>query len=670
MKKTRILLIGALIIVVAGILLAGCSKKDKISSIELKGNSPDTPIETQIGRFDYEDYVLLVNYESGTVEELALTEDMVSELDQLKFYQAGEHVITVSYGGKTCEFKISVKRDVFGELKFPENNVFTYDGTEHTVEIEGELPSNATVSYIGGNTFINAGEYNVTAVIACNGYVTKKVSTTVTIEKAKYDVGNIKFEPKEFVYDGKEHSVEISGELPAGVSAPVYYINGNNVSGVTDADEYVVTAVFPNTDSNYESIPNMVTTLKIHPAEYDLGKIDLVYKNEDGSALYGPWKVYDGSSVVIDIENGAEIKKKVSVSYTITDEDGNEISRSQTKTNIINAGDYTIKLDFVLLDSKNYKPIAPMEFNFTVNKAKYDTTRLKLLPEIVEYDGNSHSLRLVVPTNWDTTNIDVAYEYYLAGSNEIIKENGENAVGVRDAGEYVVRAVFTVKDPNYDQIPYIEERLIIDKKRLSVSQFVFDDTSLVYTGNALTPTFDFKLESYLDVSEISVFKLQGDEYIGVDAAVDAGVYRYEVTIGVADVKNYVFDNGDTEIKIACDFEIEKAEISVFGIGFDDDNVTFVQKGETLTLEFVTNKVDGLKFEAFYCKVNGSELLDIEEAKAVTPDDLGVIKLTLDTSELNAGIYICAVNVMVESQNFMLVGGDELAQYYFEFMIEG
>ena len=243
MKKTKILLICTLIVALICIALAGCSKTEQISSISLKDMDPEAVIEMQMGKFDFSQYTVVVNYDSGSVQEVALGEDMISEIDLIKFYQPGEHVITVSYGKKTCEFKISVKRETFGELKFPENNVFAYDGKEHSVELEGEIPANATVSYIGGNKFVNAGTYDVTAVVTCNGYVTERITTHVTIERAKYNMENVKLEPKEVVYDGNEHSIEISGELPEGVLAPTYYINGNKVSGVSDANEYTVTAV-------------------------------------------------------------------------------------------------------------------------------------------------------------------------------------------------------------------------------------------------------------------------------------------------------------------------------------------------------------------------------------------------------------------------------------------
>ena len=109
---------------------------------------------------------------------------------------------------------------------------------------------------------MNAGTYDVTAVVSCEGYVTQTLSTTVKIKQAKYDMSGVKFEGKEVVYDGASHSVAISGKLPDGVSSPIYTINGKDGSSATDAGEYTVKATFANLDPNYEAIPEMEAKLK------------------------------------------------------------------------------------------------------------------------------------------------------------------------------------------------------------------------------------------------------------------------------------------------------------------------------------------------------------------------------------------------------------------------
>ena len=221
MRKIRLFFTLTLTVIASLLILSGCGDNNKASMLTLKDHDSNSAIEMTVGNFDYGSYTLLVTHGSGEVEEVALSEEMISEADIFKFYQEGEHTITASYGGQSCTFKISVKRAAFGELRFSENTVFTYDGNSHTVEVEGDLPANAVITYPSGNSFVNAGTYDVTAIVSCDGYVSQKLSTTVKIERAKYDMSGVSFDSKEIVYDGATHSIEISGTLPEGVSLPV-----------------------------------------------------------------------------------------------------------------------------------------------------------------------------------------------------------------------------------------------------------------------------------------------------------------------------------------------------------------------------------------------------------------------------------------------------------------
>ena len=568
MKKAKILLICTLMLMLACLLLAGCTGTEEITSIDIKDK---TVIEMPIGKLNYSAHTLLVTYDSGSVAEVALSEDMISELDRLKLYQPGEHEITVSYGGQACKINVRVKRASFSEIKFPENNVFTYDGTAHTVEIEGDIPANASVSYIGGNSFVNAGTYDVTAVITCDGYETERITTTVTVKRAKYNMEGVKFESKEVVYNGKSHSIEIAGQLPEGVNAPTYYINGNKLSGVTDAGEYKVTAVFTTNDVNYEPVPDMVATLNIIPAEYTLGDVSLVFKNENGAVLGGATKVYDGKTVSFDLKKGT-VPSNVSVTYTVKNQDGEVVSKSNTETNIKNAGKYTVKIEFVLFDNKNYKAIEPREFTFEVTKAQYDLSDLLFESKIAEYNGEKQFITVTLPKNLDESKIDVAYEYILG--TEVLKENGKNAIGVCGAGEYTVRAVFTVKDSNYEEIEPTEATLIIEKKKISVSQFDFHNSCASQISKGEDVDFAFEtnmvegicLEAALyavengtlsPLTEVCVAIPDGDGVAVADfdtSLLESGEYACVITVRVEN-ENYVLSNGQATTEYYFNFQI-------------------------------------------------------------------------------------------------------------------
>lgn len=459
MKKLRLFMLLTLISILTLLTLVGCKKEDAVASVSLKDHDPNNAIEILVGQFDYSAYTVAISHESGNTEEIALTEEMINEADVFKFYQEGEHSITASYNKQEFTFKIAVKRATFGTLKFPENNVFTYNGKAHTIEVEGEIPANATITYPSGNSFENAGTYDVTAIVSCDGYVTEKLTTTVKVERAKYDMSGINFDSKEFVYDGQPHSLAIAGTLPEGVSSPTYSISGSSSASAIDAGEYEVTALFNNTNSNYEPIPAMKATLKITPAEYSIDGVNIIFKNENGVAIENAEKVYDNMSVLVDLNDYSKLNKKGTVVFSIYDSENNLISESNTYTNIKNAGIYIVKAEFNLIDSKNFKPIEPIIRTFEIKKAQYDTSKIHFDSDLVAYDGEMHKLMVEISPEIDITTDDVTYEYYLNG--EIVAIGHD--VGVFEAGEYTVKAIFTVKNENYEQIDTMEAVLRIEQ---------------------------------------------------------------------------------------------------------------------------------------------------------------------------------------------------------------
>ena len=532
MKKIRLFTLLSLLVTLSLLLLVGCKNEDAISSIALKDHDPDTAIEIAVGGFDYGAFTVVATYESGNTEEIALTKDMIADTDLVKLYQEGEHDITITYGDQKCTFKVSVKRSAFKDLSFSENNVFTYDGTAHVVEVEGNIPANAVINYVGGNSFVNVGTYDVTAIVSCEGYVTERLSTTVKIERAKYDMSGVKFEAKEFVYDGQSHSVSISGTLPEGVSSPTYFIGDKETSSAVDAGEYKVIAKFANSNPNYEPIPDLETTLKILPAEYTVKGVSVVFKTEDGKVIDENTKIYDGKSVLFDLNDYSKLSKKISVSFSVLDKDGNVISKSNKITNIKNAGVYTVKAEFTFADSKNYQPIAPLVCTFEVLKADYPTIEgVKLISKQATYDGNAQS---IVIEGKLPEGVTVTYEYYF-GHTLIVDADGNPVRSVTDAGRYTVKAIFTHKDTNRKEISPLSAVLQINQATLDTSKLglgysgtlVADGTekSVVIKGS-VPEGVEVSIEYYKD--EVLIEK-DGTPVTGVSAA---GEYTAKVIFNI------------------------------------------------------------------------------------------------------------------------------------------
>ena len=134
-----------------------------------------------------------------------------------------------------------------------------YDGNAHEVEVDkSTLPEGALVTYDKQTSYVDAGEYVVTATIKADGYKDLVLSATVKIKKAILQ--GITFDPVVIDWDGQLHGAFVAyenGELPSGVSV-TYIGNGQREVGVYD-----IIAKF-ETSANYEPIADMQTTLAIN----------------------------------------------------------------------------------------------------------------------------------------------------------------------------------------------------------------------------------------------------------------------------------------------------------------------------------------------------------------------------------------------------------------------
>lgn len=637
MKKTRLFTLLTLITLLFIFALFGCGKKeDAVLSVSLKNHDPNTVIETALGDFDYSQYTVIVTYESGNTEEITLSEEMIADTDLLKLYQVGDHEISINYGDQKYAFKVSIKRATFEDLKFPDNNVFTYDGKAHTVEVDGNIPANAIVTYIGGNSFINAGTYDVTAIISCEGYVTKKLTTTVTIERAKYDMSSVKFEGKEVVYDGTPHSIAISGTLPEGVSSPTYTIKEKITSSATDVGEYEVKATFNNNDPNYEPIPDMKAILKITPAEYIIRGVDIVFRSENGNVINDASMIYNGKSVTFDLNDYNKLSKRVSVSFSVFDRDGEKVSTSNINTGILNAGVYTVKAEFKLEDGNNYKPIEPIVRTFEVLKASHPPIEnIQFTSVQTTYDGKEHSISI---TGNLPDGVTVTYEYYKDGVR-VDDSNGNPMKAVIDVGSYIVKAVFKHENKNLGEIDNALAALNITKMTVNVSTVgFFGDRSIEYSGTPYEPTLttwknanetDYDILNY---GPVKYYVLDSDsgQYIEMDKnerPTELGLYRVEIDISILDEYSdiYTFGDSDNVYTISKQFEIVKKEIDVPSIEFNGNSILeYTDAGHEITFEsnadssLMSVSMKYYKYDSgIYVAMNDGELpTDIGSYKAV------------------------------------------------------
>ena len=182
-----------------------------------------------------------------------------------------------------------------------------------------------------------------------------------------------------------------------------------------------------------------------------LDGVELVFFRDNGKQMDSTMKIYDGSLVSFDLNDYNKLPGKISVSFSVLDASGEEISTSNKNTGIVKAGVYTVMAKFTLEDGKNYKPIDPIVCEFEITKAKYDVSEIHFDNDVEIYNEKAHSLSVSIPADHVMTADDVRYEYYLDGEL-LLDEEGNPVSSVVEVGEYTVKAIFAVKDENYEPI--------------------------------------------------------------------------------------------------------------------------------------------------------------------------------------------------------------------------
>lgn len=142
--------------------------------------------------------------------------------------------------------------------------VGTYDGTSHDA-VKVEAPADATVSYaLNDGTWTtvapqltDAGEYTVKVRVEKANFEAYETTVTASIAKATVDMSGVTFADATVTYDGTEHALEVTGELPEGITGVSYENNTLTHAGATQA-----TATF-SADANHEVPAPMTATLTV-----------------------------------------------------------------------------------------------------------------------------------------------------------------------------------------------------------------------------------------------------------------------------------------------------------------------------------------------------------------------------------------------------------------------
>ena len=173
----------------------------------------------------------------------------------------------------STSIKFSLEVDDADEIGYVVN-IYLYDSNNTLVT------SKENVSSLENIVFDNL-EYNSSYVIKVmfeydllDGTGSKQKEISRSFKTLKNEITDVIFEDQVFSYDGKEHSILISTELPEGVE--VTYINNGKVKEGT----YEVVAHFEDTTGKYIVPEDLVATMTIvKDGKYH----DVVFTFEDGT---------------------------------------------------------------------------------------------------------------------------------------------------------------------------------------------------------------------------------------------------------------------------------------------------------------------------------------------------------------------------------------------------
>ncbi len=259
--------------------------------------------------------------------------------------------------------------------------------------------------------------------------------------KTDYDMSGVSLQDATYTYDGNSHVLEVTGDLPAGVTAEYkYYVDETHETQATstvDTGKYYVVVSFTG-DAKHNPIEDMSAVMTINKADYP--SLDVTIK-----ATYKDDQNQDASVVARDNGDGTLYLEAINKEYTISvnsaTQDGNittefynrlnadgtvdETSKSLTNT-LTNYGDKVyIK---VTVSDDNHNPISVVK---TVNIER-KTVEIRSYEDLVNMNRDVFSksmderinLRYILLNDidcegqvWKTIGVCFAKDYFVSEFN-------------------------------------------------------------------------------------------------------------------------------------------------------------------------------------------------------------------------------------------------------------
>ncbi|MGN1222840.1 MAG: DUF5050 domain-containing protein [Christensenellales bacterium] len=297
------------------------------------------------------------------------------------------------------------------------NQTIDYDGQEHEIVLDGELPQGVNVVY-ENNKGTNAGVYNAKATLTLEGYKTLELTAKLTINKLNYDMSTVHWNyESEFVYNGSEQSVEVLG-LPQGVTVKQYQNNAK-----TNAGNYTASVKF-----NYDTINHNEPTLA--NLNWTINKADMA-----GITFESRNYEYDTQKHSLECVGNIPANSTVKVTYNDVEVDG-----------VSEVGTYTVKLVITNANYNTYEDTATLKITSTeellysvvFNNKLYFQNNLDN-NKLYVYDGTNVKKVNNDKAEYFTINGNQVYYYSSSLFSKVIKSfNGTTASVLLDVnGEYL-----------------------------------------------------------------------------------------------------------------------------------------------------------------------------------------------------------------------------------------
>ena len=464
-----------------------------------------------------------------------------------------------------------------------------YDGhTYNVVQTGDKLPDGSEVKLFHNGEIFNgaskAGKYEVTMEVTLpNGYsadYTKKTAI-LNIQKAKYDTSSFSFSDATYEYDGREHSVFLTGELPEGIS--VRYENNR----ATEAGTYQARAIFSGEDENYEKIETKTVKLIINKKIFAL--IDHGFASRE--------KTYDGEEIsakITDLPSGATAKLF---------ENGEEKSEVKRLTAGVTTATATLTINEDLY--KNYLFTSSdkiLSFEKTGNAYVSESTSVTLAvkkatlstQKFVMKNKNGETAETMVygsSVTFGETGGDVCFLLEGTGpfgvKNEFenvcsftITEPEKNAYGHYDCGvahtvvlQYVLPENYT---ENYEEVKEV-------RTTFTVKRATFDVGTVTFSSDMKEKTYDgekteIKLDN-VDEDVLSVRYVVKKDGGFIDEILHAGFYVVSAKLSLKeDALNY-----EPIPDVTFEFTVLPVEITVGDFTFESKEYVYDGEGKTVEI---------------------------------------------------------------------------------------